>query len=198
MAKTTYLDDIEGILSVAERREMAMGAIKRMLKKKRVPFSYPAFKAAIRRGKDKGVLRVERKGAAPPGGEESAYAADGGRTMVALGAEPLEGRMAGAFREQLQGRREERARFEGTVERFGFKRGGKGQMTVLLRSVVCLSDDDRARIPPVDHVWMNKTKGFERATKGDKIRFYARVRMYKKREGYDYRLFYPTGVEKAR
>lgn len=100
---------------------------------------------------------------------------------------------------------ENRKTFTGTFERFGWKSGYKGDIpTVLLLDI---KDCDGNTI--TDHLWFNKTKGFEKLNlvRGDIVQFNARVSEYIK--GYfgyrenvykpaekDYRLTYPTKLIK--
>jgi hypothetical protein len=114
------------------------------------------------------------------------------------------------MRKALAQREEQRARFVGTFERFGEKRGWRGrtETTVLLRDI-CDAATGRA---VCDHLWLGLTKEFGRLNlqPGDRVAFDARVKIYLK--GYmgrrddvydkpveiDYKLSHPTQVRKLR
>ncbi|MBN1991465.1 MAG: hypothetical protein JW953_02095 [Anaerolineae bacterium] len=101
----------------------------------------------------------------------------------------------------------ERARFYGTFERFGKKRGWKGrEETTILLTNVCLVDTDNI---VTEHLWFNLTKSFAALDlqPGDIVEFDARVKSYMK--GYfghreevyrpyerDYKLSHPTKAKK--
>ena len=102
---------------------------------------------------------------------------------------------------------EDRFVFTGVFERFGLKHGYKGRMeaTVLLKNVC-----DASGVQVADHLWFNKTKGFSKLDlqAGDVVKFKARVSQYERGyAGYredvyvpysvDYKLSYPTQIEKA-
>ena len=98
--------------------------------------------------------------------------------------------------------KDNRYKFSATVNRFGIKNGYKGPLETVL--LVELKLDDEII---VDHLWINKTKGFieSNADVGDTIEFSAKVNEYiKGYKGYnitkqlehplqlDYKLEYPT------
>lgn len=111
------------------------------------------------------------------------------------------------MRKELKKLKDERIKIFGEFERFGLKSGYfKPQETVLILNL----KDELGNIL-ADHIWFNKTKGFEKLDlkKGDKIELFARVEKYKKGyQGYniekeifnpvrwDYKLTYPTKVSK--
>lgn len=111
------------------------------------------------------------------------------------------------MRTTLATREGERARFHGTFERFGTKRGWQGAtlQTVLLKDI---HDATGQRV--CDHLWCNLTRAFAALDlhPGDLVQFDARVREYVK--GYfgrrdevwkpaevDYKLSHPTRVVKV-
>lgn len=103
----------------------------------------------------------------------------------------------------LRSRLDERARYIGTFEKNGIKRGYRGPLpTILLKDIT-----DATGFVVTDHLWMNETKALRAAElkTGDKVAFDARVEKYVK--GYfgrrddvwappsiDYRLSRPTRV----
>jgi hypothetical protein len=111
------------------------------------------------------------------------------------------------MRNALAPRDGERARFQGTFERFGTKRGWKGAtlQTVLLKDI---HDTTGTRV--CDHLWFNFIRAFAdlELHPGDLVQFDARVKEYLK--GYfgwrdevwkpaevDYKLSHPTKVVKV-
>jgi len=110
------------------------------------------------------------------------------------------------LREELAKLRNMRKKFKGTFDRFGQKSGYKGPLTtVLLKDIIDISTGKVV----TDHLWFNLTKGLEKLQlmEGDIVGFDARVTRYLKgyqgrREdelhpvGIDYRLSFPTKVEK--
>ncbi|CAF0808094.1 unnamed protein product [Didymodactylos carnosus] len=105
-------------------------------------------------------------------------------------------------RADLQIINEVRTTFTGTFEKYGTKRGrGKKCCTVLMLNICEL----KTFKPMCDHLWFNRTKGFEQLqlTKGQQVQFNARVKTYRKgsiKRGipivYDYKLSYPTKFKK--
>lgn len=111
------------------------------------------------------------------------------------------------MREQLARLEDLRARFTGTLKRYGTKIGWQGRVedTILLVDV-----KDHHGVVVADHLWFNLTQGFEELElkPGDVVKFDARMRSYLK--GYkgnrededlppverDYRLSNPTKFEK--
>lgn len=102
----------------------------------------------------------------------------------------------------------ERGTFTGVFIRFGTKTGFKGtEETILLKDV-----QDKEGNLVADHLWFNRTKGFEKLDlkTGDKIQFDARVKKYargfkgkyssilnsgmKKEERSDYKLTHPAKI----
>jgi hypothetical protein len=94
--------------------------------------------------------------------------------------------------------------FTAVFERYGKKTGYRGQSeeTLLFKEI----KDPEGRTL-ADHLWFSMTKGFEklgRLLPGDKIRFEARVKSYKKgwvnrkaaidQSKRDYRLSFPTKI----
>jgi hypothetical protein len=110
-------------------------------------------------------------------------------------------------RKNLKQLEEVRTSFTGVFVRFGTKSGWKGLVdTVLLKAI----KNDQGRLM-TDHLWFNKTKGFEKVElqEGDVVRFDARVKEYEKGyKGYredvcksieiDYKLSHPTRIEKIK
>jgi hypothetical protein len=111
------------------------------------------------------------------------------------------------MRKKLSELENQRKKFIGTFERFGFKRAYRGPdlQTVLLKNI---KDENGNYL--TDHIWFNLTKGFEKLMlkKGDVVSFEARVKgyvkgymgyrddVYGKPIEYDYRLDRPTKVVK--
>ena len=111
------------------------------------------------------------------------------------------------MRKKLSELENQRKKFTGTFERFGFKKAYRGPdlQTVLLKGV----RDEYGKLL-TDHLWFNFTKGFERLRlkKGDIVSFEARVKeyvkgymgrrddIYDKPIEYDYKLDRPTKVAK--
>jgi len=109
------------------------------------------------------------------------------------------------LREELAKLCGKRRRFEGVFERFGQKSGYKDVLTTILLSAV---KDMFSGTVVTDHLWFTMGKRFEalKLTKGDVVRFDARVTSYEK--GYmgrqdedaydfkpvetDYRLSFPS------
>jgi hypothetical protein len=96
-----------------------------------------------------------------------------------------------------------RARFTGVFERYGVKRGWRGQEeeTILLKNI---KDEDGNII--ADHLWFNHTLGFwslGELTRGDVISFVARATLYRKgvygcRTEFDYQLSRPTKIRRVK
>lgn len=100
---------------------------------------------------------------------------------------------------------ENRHIFTGEFSRFGVKNGYMGQQkTILLQNI----KNEKGELV-TDHLWFNYIKGFKKINlqKGDIIKFSARVNLYEKgykgyREDiyvpitYDYKLSYPTNIQK--
>lgn len=140
-------------------------------------FNNRAYIAAIRRGVLKGVLKRD---------------SDGDICLLQNSCvKPANSLMCDAYRKTAENHREERIAFRAVVDRRGFKVGGKNVPTVLLTSVESCENDKRIII---DHVWVSEGRSFEPFHKGDIILFNARVRLYQKKSGMDYKLFYPTNV----
>jgi hypothetical protein len=113
------------------------------------------------------------------------------------------------MRKQLKAVVEERKTFIGQFVRHGTKPGFEGRLpqpTLLLQKI----KDAKSGKIMTDHLWFNYTNGFRalgRLTKGDKIKFDARVKEYIKgyvnyREGTntrraDYKLSHPTKISKV-
>jgi hypothetical protein len=112
-----------------------------------------------------------------------------------------------SMRQELKKIEEQRGAFTGIFRKYGTKAGYQGPSTetVLLGDI---RDDQGTCI--CDHLWFNLTKGFEQLgtlKAGEKIRFEARVKKYKK--GYvnrkigidqgkvDYKLSHPTKMAKG-
>ena len=105
------------------------------------------------------------------------------------------------MRIQLEKINEVRQTFYGTFIRLGYKKSY--DKTVLLTDIL-----DTSGTLMSDHVWFNYTKGFqdiEPLVRGDKIRFCARVKQYRKgsvRRGipieYDYKLSHPSQIVKIK
>jgi superfamily I DNA and/or RNA helicase len=108
-------------------------------------------------------------------------------------------------RKELKKLNKTRLKFTGKFERYGIKINyhGFSEKTILLKDITL-----NGKIV-ADHLWFNYTKGFQKLgelTKGDIIQFYARSKKYEK--GYvnyrkyinektiDYKLNYPTQIEK--
>ena len=87
---------------------------------------------------------------------------------------------------------QERLTFVGSFEKFGTKPGhAKRPVTILLLSIT------HGSTVVTDHLWLNRTKGFDamRLRRGDRVQFDARVKTYRKGNGkLDYKLSYPTKV----
>ncbi|HEX9512155.1 MAG TPA: hypothetical protein VF939_16805 [Puia sp.] len=111
------------------------------------------------------------------------------------------------MRKELKKIEEQRESFIGVFSKYGLKTNYRGPSTetVLL---VQIRDHNGAFI--CDHLWFNLTKGFEnlgQLAEGDRIRFEARVKKYKKgyvnrRAGideskFDYKLSHPTKIKKV-
>jgi hypothetical protein len=111
------------------------------------------------------------------------------------------------MRKKLSELENQRKKFTGVFERFGFKKAYRGPdlQTVLLRGI----RDENGKLL-TDHLWFNLTKGFKEARlkKGDIVSFEARIKeyvkgymgyredIYKKPIEYDYKLDRPTKVIK--
>jgi len=109
------------------------------------------------------------------------------------------------MRKELQKMKDERATFTATFVRTGVKRDyGRDKPTILFNDV-CDSTGKQV----TDHIWFDLSQGFAALNlqEGDRIRFDARVKKYKKGyQGnridvmqsieYDYKLSYPTRQEK--
>ena len=98
-------------------------------------------------------------------------------------------KMAPAHRGALGEVREERLHFRATVGRRGFARGRKNCKTVLLRDITKAGEEQVL----TDHAWIRNAP-FAHLDEGARVRFCARVRMYAKAGGWDYRFYYPTQV----
>ena len=100
----------------------------------------------------------------------------------------------------------QREKYKATLKRFGIRNGYKGEIkTVLLFDVV-----DQGHKLVASHLWMDCGKQFDKLSlkEGDKIQFYARIKIYEKGyQGYngfgekgfqsiDYGLSYPSRVAK--
>jgi hypothetical protein len=97
-------------------------------------------------------------------------------------------------RYELGRRVEERLLFTGEFANYGTKPGyAKRPVTILL---VQIRHNNRF---VTDHLWFNRTKGFEAVglRKGDQVQFEARIRTYRKSNGrLDYKLSYPTKISR--
>jgi hypothetical protein len=95
-------------------------------------------------------------------------------------------------RYELGRRVEERLTFVGTFQKYGTKPGhAKRPVTLLLVNITL-----NGRVV-CDHVWVNRGKQFDEGgwlRPGDRVRFDARVRTYRKGNQIDYKLTYPTRV----
>jgi hypothetical protein len=95
-------------------------------------------------------------------------------------------------RYELGRRVEERLTFVGTFKQYGTKPGhAKRPVTLLLVDITL-----NGRMI-TDHVWLNRGKRFDeggRLRPGDRLRFDARVRTYRKGNRIDYQLSYPTHI----
>ena len=113
------------------------------------------------------------------------------------------------MRHHLKNITEFRDTFTGTFDRYGTKT----EFGYLKETVLLLNIKNHSGQILADHLWFNKTKGFEslHLTKGDILQFDARVKPYVK--GYkgwnlekqllnpiqkDYKLSYPTKFRKIR
>ena len=88
---------------------------------------------------------------------------------------------------------EERATYTGWFDCYGTKPGhAKRLVTVLLTQIT-----DQHGTLITDHLWFNRTKGFDRfgiLRRGDRLQFAARVKTYRRARGVDYKLSYPTQI----
>lgn len=134
-------------------------------------YNHSAFIRALRRGVDQGVLRNE------------AGRITAGSTALQLAAGS---RQVGELRE-------ERLFFRARVGRRGYERGRRNAQTVLLHDVTKAGEDAMV----ADHAWVRCTGGFQAVAQGAHVRFCARVRVYRKSAGHDYKFFYPTHVEEV-
>lgn len=103
------------------------------------------------------------------------------------------------MRKKLKAHDEERMKFTGVFERIGYKPGYEGRastMTVLLNDI---RNENGKRM--TTHAWLNYTKKFQELnlSMGDKIKFCARVKKYKKgkSENLDYKLSHPSKIKKV-
>jgi hypothetical protein len=98
----------------------------------------------------------------------------------------------------------ERGSFTGTFAKYGLKSNFKGPST---STILLVNIRDSSGLIVCDHLWFNLTKGFESAgtlVKGDRIRFDARVKRYRKgyvnqrikidQSTFDYKLSHPTKI----
>ena len=175
----TYLDKIERIIRQNPMESHSFSSLRKDVKRQSgVTYNNRAYIAAIKRGFMKGTL-VRRDS-----------------VNISLGmptTKPTAKRMCDAYRASAERHREKRVVFSAIVGRRGFKRGSKGVVTVLLTHVKSVFLDECIDI---DHVWVSEGLSFAPFEMGDLIRFSARVRLYVKRGGLDYKLFYPTNVSK--
>ena len=101
---------------------------------------------------------------------------------------------------------EQREAFIGVFSKYGLKTNYRGSST---ETLLLLQIRDQSGDFVCDHLWFNLTKGFaELGTlkQGDRIRFQARVKKYKKgyvnrqagidQSKFDYKLSHPTKIEK--
>lgn len=97
------------------------------------------------------------------------------------------------MREELKKIENYRGVFTGTIERFGSVTNRWGcQTTLMLRDV----KNETGKLM-TDHLWFKCGKMWQkvRPMRTDTVRFNARVKVYYKRYGYDYRLSHPTNIE---
>jgi hypothetical protein len=91
---------------------------------------------------------------------------------------------------------EERASFTGCFENYGTKPGhAKRPVTLLLTQIT-----DHTGTVVTDHLWFNRTKGFDalgKLRRGERLGFDARVKTYRKRGGVDYKLTRPTRIKRV-
>ena len=110
------------------------------------------------------------------------------------------------MRKELKKMDTQREVFTGVFSKYGIKSNYKGPSTDTL---LLMNIRDEAGAIVTDHLWFNLTKGFEKLgslKKGDRIRFEARVKRYKKgyvnrkigidQQSFDYKLSHPTKMEK--
>ena len=117
----------------------------------------------------------------------------GGDGLYRRGLDPDQHRKwAPAHRAAMGAVREERLFFRATVGRRGFARGRKNCRTVLLTQVTKAGEEDVL----TDHTWIRNAP-FADHPEGARVRFCARVRMYAKAGGFDYRFYYPTQVSRV-
>ena len=132
-------------------------------------YNHTAFVRGLRRGMDQGVLH--REGDAFRAGPSPLNLVENCRQVGEL--------------------REERLFFRARVGRKGYERGRRNARTVLLHDVRKAGED--AII--ADHAWVRCTGGFQDVPLDAHVRFCARVRVYRKVGGHDYKFFYPNQVE---
>jgi hypothetical protein len=185
MSRATYLDMIVHALAARtdddpHSFQSLRQHVKRMVVSDRRRYNNRAYVAAIRRGVLTGVL--ERGG----GGGGSILAVRGGPPP------PDGARMCAGHRSTAGQHRERRLEFTAVVGRRGYKRGSRGVVTVLLTRVRSVDAGADVRM---DHVWVVEGSSFAACREGDRVRFDARVRLYHKSGGMDYKLFYPTKVQ---
>lgn len=177
----TYLDMIECALASQNHTEPFRSLkmkLKRMARKHTgKPYNHRAFVAAIKRGMMRGKLMRDVHGHIG--------------TCAGPLCPPPSSDMHGDYRACAEHHREERMEFSAVVGRRGFKRGSKGVVTVLLTDVCSLCPTDGICI---NHAWVSEGVSFANVQEGDVVRFAARIRLYPKVGGMDYKLFYPAHV----
>lgn len=110
------------------------------------------------------------------------------------------------MRKELKKIDQQREPFTGTFSKYGLKTNYRDPST---ETVLLVDIRNQEGLFICDHLWFNRTKGFEnlgKLTGGDKIQFEARVKKYKKgyvnrRAGidegkFDYKLSHPTKIVK--
>lgn len=170
----TYAEHMAELL----RREGGAGAsrlrrhVRTALEKNGLRLNHRAFLRALRGGVLSGLWHREGDGTYRPGADPDRAA-----------------KMAPCHRSAMEAVREERLLFRATVGRRGFARGQKNCRTVLLKDITKAGENTVL----TDHAWMRNSP-FQHLPEGSRVRFCARVRMYAKGGGLDYRFFFPTKV----
>ena len=110
------------------------------------------------------------------------------------------------MRKELKKIDEQREPFTGFFSKYGWKTNYRGPST---ETILLVEIRNSEGLFICDHLWFNLTKGFEalgQLTQGDKVRFEARVKKYKKgyvnrragidEQKFDYKLSHPTKIVK--
>ena len=185
----TYLDMITDALENVPSKKESFSSLRRSIKhrlydcsfKRRKVYNNRAYIAAIKRGLLRGSL------ARDTGGNICLANSSFDRSASNI--------MCDAYRQTAETHREQRVEFKAVVGRRGFKYGSKGVPTRLLLHVQSQQSDKGIHM---DHAWVTEGRSFSPFREGDVILFNARVRLYRKKSGLDYKLFYPTNVRRLR